>query len=36
MQALLIYELGNKNHLKNINEKNFSHFVRGLRQRLLR
>ena len=28
-QALLIYELGNKNHLKNINDQNFSHFMRG-------
>ena len=29
MQALLIYELCNKNHLKNINDQNFSHFMRG-------
>ena len=35
MQALLIYELGNKNHLKNINDQNFAHFMRELRQRLL-
>ena len=33
MQALLLYELGNTNHLKNINDQNFSHFMRGLRQR---
>ena len=32
-QALLIYELRNKNNLKNINDQNFSHFMRGLRQR---
>ena len=25
MQALLIYELSNKNHLKNINDKKISH-----------
>ena len=30
MQALLIYELGNKIHLKNINDQNFVHFVRGV------
>ena len=36
IQALLIYELDNKNHLKNINDQNFAHFMRGLRQRLLR
>ena len=30
MQALLIYELDNKNHLKNINDQNFSHFMRGV------
>ena len=29
MQALLIYELGNRNHLKNINYQNFAHFMRG-------
>ena len=29
MQALLIYELGNKNHLKNINDQNFAYFMRG-------
>ena len=29
MQALLIYELRNKNHLKNINYQNFAHFMRG-------
>ena len=29
IQALLIYELCNKNHLKNINDQNFSHFMRG-------
>ena len=29
MQALLIYELGNKNNLKNINDQNFTHFMRG-------
>ena len=29
MQALLIYELGNKNHLKSINDQNFSYFMRG-------
>ena len=39
MQALLIYVLGNKNHLKNINDQNFEHFMRGydkgeLRQRI--
>ena len=28
IQALLIYELDNKNHLKNINDQNFSHFMR--------
>ena len=28
-QSLLIYELGNKNHLKNINDQNFAHFMRG-------
>ena len=27
--------MGNKNHLKNINNKNFAHFMRGLRQRFL-
>ena len=41
MQVLLIYVLGNKNHPKNINDQNFSYFMRGydkggLRQRLLR
>ena len=36
MQALLVYEFGNKKHLKNINDQNFAHFMRGLRQRLLR
>ena len=36
MQALLIYIFGNKNHLKSINDQNFSHFMRGLRLRLLR
>ena len=35
MQALLIYELSNKNHLKNINDQNFVHFMMELRQRLL-
>ena len=29
MQVLLIYKLVNKNHLKNINDQNFSHFMRG-------
>ena len=29
MQALLIYKLDNKNHLKSINDQNFSHFMRG-------
>ena len=29
MQSLLIYELSNKNHLKSINDQNFSHFMRG-------
>ena len=29
MQALLLYELANKNHLKNINDQNFAHFMRG-------
>ena len=29
IQALLIYELANKNNLKNINDQNFEHFVRG-------
>ena len=33
---LLFYKLGNKNHLKNINDQNFSNLMRGLRQRLLR
>ena len=33
MQALLIYELGNKNRSKIINDQNFSHFMKGLRQR---
>ena len=33
IQVLLIYKLGNKNHLKNINDQNFVHFMRGLRQR---
>ena len=27
MQVLLIYKLGNKNHLKNINDQNFAHFM---------
>ena len=36
IQALLIYKLGNKNHLKNINDQNFSRLMRGLRQRILR
>ena len=36
IQALLIYELGNKNYLKNINYQYFAHFMRGLWQRLLR
>ena len=36
MQFLLIYELSNKNHLKNINDQNFALFMRVLRQRLLR
>ena len=30
MQALLLYKLSNKNHLKNINEQNFAHFMRGI------
>ena len=29
MQALLIYDLGSKNHLKNINDQNFAHFMSG-------
>ena len=29
MQALLIYKLGNKNNLKNINDQNFAHFMGG-------
>ena len=29
IQSLLIYELGNKNRLKNINDQNFAHFMRG-------
>ena len=29
MQALLIYKLCNKNHLKNINDQNYAHFMRG-------
>ena len=29
IQALLIYELCNKNHLKSINDQNFAHFMRG-------
>ena len=29
MQALLIYELSNKNHLKSINDQNFAYFMRG-------
>ena len=29
MQAILIYEFGSKNHLKNINDQNFVHFMRG-------
>ena len=33
MQALLIYKLVNKNHLKSINDQNFLHFMRGLLQR---
>ena len=36
IQSLLIYKLGNKNHLKKINYQNFAHFMRRLRQRLLR
>ena len=36
MQALLIYKLGNKNHLKNINSQNFAHSMMRLRQRHLR
>ena len=32
----MIYEVNNKNHLKNINDQNFVHFMRGLRQRGLR
>ena len=27
-QALLIYELSNKNHLKSINDQNFANFMR--------
>ena len=27
MRTLLIYELGNKDHLKNINDQNFAHFM---------
>ena len=30
IQALLIYKLSNKNHLKNINDQNFSHFMMGV------
>ena len=30
IQDLLIYELGNKNHFKNINDQNFSRFMRGV------
>ena len=29
MQSLLIYELENNNHLKNINDQNIAHFMRG-------
>ena len=29
IQDLLINELGNKNYLKNINDQNFAHFMRG-------
>ena len=36
MQALLIYKLGNKNHLKNINDQNFAHFMRGYDKGFLR
>ena len=28
IQSLLIYEVKNKNHFKNINDKNFAHFMR--------
>ena len=29
MQALSIYKLGNKNHLKKFNDQNFEHLMRG-------
>ena len=31
IQVLLIYELGNKNHIKNINDQNFAHFMKGVK-----